>query len=410
MNTVHSHRSSKTAVQLAQIELRHSEEQFRLLVDGVKDYAIFMLDQAGNVVSWNSGAEQIKGYRADEIIGRHFSCFYARDDIESEKPKRELESAAKDGRFEEEGWRLRKDGSRFRASVVITALRDEFGVLRGFAKVSRDITKRIEAEAAVKARQALEVRAAELKRSTDELQQLAYVAAHDLQEPLRMVISYTQLLARRYQGRLDADADEFLSFAVDGALRMKLLVQGLLAYCRVETTGKDLLETSSAAALELALVKLRAAIEDSGAIVTHGPLPTVTADSVQLAQLFENLVGNAIKYHGVDPPRVHVSAERSRDSEWIFSFRDNGIGIDSQYFGRIFIMYQRLHGQKQISGSGMGLAVCKKIAERHSGRMWVESSLGKGSTFYVALPDGNAEISSDVLAKANANSKPVVLN
>jgi PAS domain S-box-containing protein len=410
MNTVHSHRSSKTAVQLAQIELRHSEEQFRLLVDGVKDYAIFMLDQAGNVVSWNSGAEQIKGYRADEIIGRHFSCFYGHEDIESEKPKRELEIAAKDGRFEEEGWRLRKDGSRFRASVVITALRDEFGVLRGFAKVSRDITKRIEAEAAVKARQALEVRAAELKRSTDELQQLAYVAAHDLQEPLRMVISYTQLLARRYQGRLDADADEFLSFAVDGALRMKLLVQGLLAYCRVETTGKDLLETSSAAALELALVKLRAAIEDSGAIVTHGPLPTVTADSVQLAQLFENLVGNAIKYHGVDPPRVHVSA-KNLDSEWIFSVRDNGIGIDSQYFGRIFVMYQRLHGQKQISGSGMGLAVCKKIAERHSGRMWVESSLGKGSTFCVALPDGKEEISSDVLAKGqHANSGPVVLN
>jgi PAS domain S-box-containing protein len=410
MNTVHSHRSSKTAVQLAQIELRHSEEQFRLLVDGVKDYAIFMLDQAGNVVSWNSGAEQIKGYRADEIIGRHFSCFYGHEDIESEKPKRELEIAAKDGRFEEEGWRLRKDGSRFRASVVITALRDEFGVLRGFAKVSRDITKRIEAEAAVKARQALEVRAAELKRSTDELQQLAYVAAHDLQEPLRMVISYTQLLARRYQGRLDADADEFLSFAVDGALRMKLLVQGLLAYCRVETTGKDLLETSSAAALELALVKLRAAIEDSGAIVTHGPLPTVTADSVQLAQLFENLVGNAIKYHGVDPPRVHVSA-KNLDSEWIFSVRDNGIGIDSQYFGRIFVMYQRLHGQKQISGSGMGLAVCKKIAERHSGRMWVESSLGKGSTFCVALPDGKEEISSDVLAKGqHANSRPVVLN
>jgi PAS domain S-box-containing protein len=410
MNTVHSHRSSKTAVQLAQIELRHSEEQFRLLVDGVKDYAIFMLDQAGNVVSWNSGAEQIKGYRADEIIGRHFSCFYARDDIESEKPKRELESAAKDGRFEEEGWRLRKDGSRFWASVVITALRDEFGVLRGFAKVSRDITKRIEAEAAEKARQALEVRAAELKRSTDELQQLAYVAAHDLQEPLRMVISYTQLLARRYQGRLDADADEFLSFAVDGALRMKLLVQGLLAYCRVETTGKDLIETSSAAALARALVKLRAAIEDSGAIVTHGPLPTVTADSVQLAQLFENLVGNAIKYHGVDPPRVHVSA-KNLDSEWIFSVRDNGIGIDSQYFGRIFVMYQRLHGQKQISGSGMGLAVCKKIAERHSGRMWVESSLGKGSTFCVALPDGKEEISSDVLAKGqHANSRPVVLN
>jgi PAS domain S-box-containing protein len=372
-----------------------------------------MLDQAGNVVSWNTGAEQIKGYRAEEILGRHFSCFYPREDIESEKPERELVSAAKDGRFEEEGWRLRKDGSRFWASVVITALRDKSGVLRGFAKVSRDITKRVEAEVAEKKREALERRAEELKRSSDELQQFAYVAAHDLQEPLRMVISYTQLLARRYKGRLDADADEFVSFAVDGGHRMQLLVQGLLAYCHVGTKGKDLRETSSGAALEEALVKLRGAIEDSGGVVTHDPMPTITADSVQLVQLFQNLVGNAIKYHGVDPPRVHVSAKRNRDSEWIFSIHDNGIGIDSQYFERIFVMYQRLHGQnrKEISGIGIGLALCKKIAERHGGRVWVESALGNGSTFYVALPDGEVKTALDASGSGQlACSDPVVLN
>ena len=413
MNSVHLQHSAKTAIQRAQNELRHSEEQFRLLVDGVKDYAIFMLDQAGNVVSWNSGAEQIKGYLADEILGRHFSCFYPGEDIVSEKPERELASAVKDGRFEEEGWRLRKDGSRFWASVVITALRDESGILCGFAKVSRDITERVEAEVAEKKREALERRAVELKRSSDELQQFAYVAAHDLQEPLRMVTSYTQLLARRYKGRLDADADEFVSFAVDGAHRMQLLVQGLLAYCHVETKGKDLRETSSGAALEEALVKLRGAIEDSGGVVTHDPLPTVTADSVQIVQLFQNLLGNAIKYHGVDPPRVHVSAKRNRDCEWIFSIRDNGIGIDSQYFERIFVMYQRLHGQsrKEISGIGIGLAVCKKIAERHGGRVWVESALGNGSTFYVALPDGEAKMALDVSGSGQlACSDPVVLN
>jgi PAS domain S-box-containing protein len=411
MNSVHLNHTAKTAIQLAQKELRHSEEQFRLLVDGVKDYAIFMLDRTGIVVSWNTGAEQIKGYRADEIIGRHFSCFYPREDIECEKPERELESATKDGRFEEEGWRLRKDGSRFWASVVITALRDEAGVLRGFAKVSRDITKRIEAEAAERKRQALELRAAELKRSSDELRQLAYVAAHDLQEPLRMVTSYTQLLARRYKGRLDADADDFLAFAVDGALRMKLLVQGLLAYCRVETTGQDLLETSSAAALEQALVRLQGPIEDSGGIVSHDPLPTVTADSDQLAQLFQNLVENAIKYHGVDAPRVHVSAKRYSDSEWVFSVRDNGIGIDSQYLEKIFVMYQRLHRQKEIPGTGMGLTVCKKIAERHRGRIWVESSLGNGSTFYVVLPDGETKLALDVLGSdRQENFAPAVLN
>lgn len=402
---------AQTAIRRAQKELHHSEEQFRLLVDGVKDYAIFMLDKAGSVVTWNTGAEQIKGYRADEILGHHFSCFYTPEDIESEKPERELESAAKVGRYEEEGWRLRKDGSRFWASVVITALRDESGNLRGFAKVSRDITQRIEAEAAEKKRKALERSAAELKRSSDELQQFSYIAAHDLQEPLRMVVSYTQLLAKRYKGQLDADADEFLFYAVDGAHRMQLLIQGLLAYCRVETTGKDLLETPSAAALEWALVKLQGPIEDSGGVVTHDPLPTVIADSGQLTQLFENLVGNAIKYHGVDPPRVHVSAKRYSDSEWIFSVRDNGIGIDSQYFEKIFVMYQRLHGRKEISGTGVGLTVCKKIAERHGGRIWVESSLGNGSTFYLVLPGGEAKISLDVLERdQQAKSGPVVLN
>jgi len=194
---------------------------------------------------------------------------------------------------------------------------------------------------------------------------------------------------------------------------MQLLIQGLLAYCRVETTGKDLLETSSQAALEWALVKLQGAIEDSGGVVTHDPLPTVTADSSQLAQLFENLVGNAIKYHGVDPPRVHVSAKRNRDSEWIFSIHDNGIGIDSQYFERIFVMYQRLHGQnrKEISGIGIGLALCKKIAERHGGRVWVESALGNGSTFYVALPDGEVKTALDASGSGQlACSDPVVLN
>ena len=377
--------SKKPALQQSLKESRRTEELFRLLVDGVKDYAIFMLDQTGNVISWNTGAERIKGYHADEIIGRHFSCFYPREDIESGKPAWELESAAADGQFEEEGWRLRKDGSRFWASVVITAMRDASGKLRGFAKVSRDITSRKEAEAAEKKREALERKAVELKRSSDELQQFSYIAAHDLQEPLRMVVSYTQLLSRRYKGRLDREADEFISFAADGADRMQLLIRGLLAYCHVEAKGKDLVETSSAAALERALANLAGAIEKAGAIVTRDPLPVITADASQLVQVFQNLVENAIKYCGVDPPRVQISATKNDDSEWIFSVRDNGIGIDSRHFERIFVMYKRLHGRDELPGAGIGLSVCKKIAERHSGRMWVESSPGTGSTFYIAL-------------------------
>jgi len=235
--------------------------------------------------------------------------------------------------------------------------------------------------------QELARRAQELARSNAELEQFAYVASHDLQEPLRMVASYTQLLGQRYKGRLDSDADEFIAYAVDGAHRMQLLIGDLLAYCRVGTTGKELCETSSEAALEQALLNLQGAIQESSGVVTHDPLPTVVADGSQLVQLFQNVVGNAIKYRSAELPRVHVSAKKNGGNEWIFSMRDNGLGIEPKYFGKIFVMFQRLHGREEFSGTGIGLTVCKKIAERHGGRMWVESEPGKGSTFYVALPE-----------------------
>ena len=498
----------------AEEALRAGEEQFRLLTNGVKDYAIFMLDTAGRIVTWNAGAERIKGYRAEEILNRHFSAFYPREDIESGKPAKVLERAAVDGRVEDEGWRIRKDGSRFWANVVISALRDESGNLRGFAKVSRDdtarkdaedalsaseerlrltieaaemgtwfwdiqtdevscsekfralcgltsndkldyqacvamahpddkerihqavketlelgvpfrveyrviwpdssvhwltgkgrahhnsdgvavhmqgivvdITARKQAQEALKDQEALERRATELTRSNEDLQQFAYIAAHDLQEPLRMVASYTQLLSRRYTGKLDSDADEFIAYAVDGAHRMQLLIEDLLAYCRVGTSGKAPQEISSTTALEQALLNLRGAIEESGGVVTHDPLPNVIVDGAQLVQLFQNVVGNALKYRSAEPPRVHVSAKKNHAGEWIFSMQDNGLGIDPQYFKKIFVMFQRLHGREEFSGTGIGLTLCKKIAERHGGRMWVESNPGKGSTFYLALPE-----------------------
>ena len=200
-----------------------------------------------------------------------------------------------------------------------------------------------------------------------------------------MVASYTQLLSRRYKGKLDSDADEFIGFAVDGANRMQRLIRDLLAYSRVGTKAAELRDTSSEDALDQALLNLRGAIEDSGAVVTHDTLPAVLADEIQLVQLFQNLVGNAIKYQSPGVPRVHVSSAKHGTTNWLFSVRDNGLGIESKYFEKIFGMFQRLHKREEFSGTGIGLAICKKIVERHGGHISVESRLGQGSTFRFGL-------------------------
>lgn len=242
-----------------------------------------------------------------------------------------------------------------------------------------DITQRKQAEEQLK--QAL----AELERSNAELQQFAYVASHDLQEPLRMVASYTQLLARRYKGKLDADADDFIAYAVDGANRMQRLINDLLTYSRVGTRGQPLALTEVETALDTALANLEMAVTENQAVVSHDPLPKVLADETQLSQLFQNLIGNALKFRSAEPPTVHVSTER-RDHEWLFSVRDNGIGLEPQYAERIFVIFQRLHRPGDYPGTGIGLAICKRIVERHGGRIWVESQPDQGATFYFTLP------------------------
>ena len=234
-------------------------------------------------------------------------------------------------------------------------------------------------------------KAQELARSNAELEQFAYVASHDLQEPLRMVSSYTQLIMRRYSDRLDGDAREFMEFIVDGSARMKRLIEDLLAYSRVGTHGKELKPIDCETVLEKALVNLRGTIEDNGAVVTHDPLPTADADNSQLVQLFQNLIGNAIKFRGAAPPAVHVSAEERADV-WVFIVRDNGIGIEPQYFERIFMVFQRLHGKAEYPGTGIGLAICKKVVDRHGGRIWVESQPGQGSKFCFALPKNGGQV------------------
>jgi light-regulated signal transduction histidine kinase (bacteriophytochrome) len=245
---------------------------------------------------------------------------------------------------------------------------------------------RLQAEAALReANDALERQAQELMRSNAELQQFAYVASHDLQEPLRMISSYTQLLLRRYGDRFDSEAREFMDFVIDGATRMKQLIEDILVYSRVGTRTREFRRTPSESALAKALVNLRASIEDCGAAVTHGMLPEVEADEAQLVQLFQNLIGNALKFRGAEPPRIDVTAAAVPDA-WEFTVRDNGIGIESQYFERIFMVFQRLHSKGEYPGTGIGLAICKKVVDRHGGRIRVESRLGEGSAFFFTLP------------------------
>jgi light-regulated signal transduction histidine kinase (bacteriophytochrome) len=256
----------------------------------------------------------------------------------------------------------------------------------------RDISERNRAELQIRQLNAsLEARVLErteeLARSNEELQQFAYIASHDLQEPLRTVSIYAQLLARRYRGQLQGDADQFIDFIVESAGRMERLVHDLLDFSRVDARGADFFSpTSCDDALDDAVRNIRSLIEESGAVITReGPLPRVIGDSVQLIRLFQNLLVNSIRYRSAEPPRVQIAAHHA-GKEWLFSVRDNGIGIDPQYAEKVFGIFKCLQPRDKASGSGMGLAICRKIVSRHEGRIWVESELNKGATFYITLP------------------------
>jgi PAS domain S-box-containing protein len=365
----------------AETHLSQMEGRYRGLLEAAPD-AMVVVNQSGEIVLLNVQAEKQFGYRRDELLGQKVTNIiptgFAERLIADDQRSAEDASAQQIGAGIELIAR-RKDGSEFPIELMLSPLQNADGVL--VTAAIRDISVR--KQAAVVLLQKVD----ELKRSNEELGQFAYIASHDLQEPLRMVASYTQLLSRRYKGKLDADADEFIAFAVDGARRMQRLIQDLLTYSRVGTKGRDLRPASSEDAFQQALVNLRSSIERSGAQVTHDPLPAVMADEMQLTQLFQNLVGNAIKYQKSGVPRVHVSVSSvmNGSKKWAFAVKDNGIGIDPQYFERIFGMFQRLHKREEFAGTGIGLAICKKIVERHGGSISVESELGHGSTFRFAL-------------------------
>ncbi len=518
------HPHIETANSLDQIELR-----FRLLVSAVKDYAIFMLDSNGYVRTWNDGAQNIKGYQAHEIIGKHFSVFYPEEDIRAGKPIRELQIAASEGVYKEEGERLRKDGTRFFANVTLTALYDADGKLQGFGKVTRDITEKRRTEEALKAlTHSLEQRVrqatlelvlkeaqltliahslpvliayidhnqlyrfnnetyekwfgkpakeylgkavrevvgekayavlrphlerslqdgvtadfetfldyprssrwvhcmyvpdraedgtvrgvvaliddittrkrheeelkqhseslaranAELIASNTELSQFAHVSSHDLKEPLRMVKAYTQLLAQRFDGKLEAEDQQYMAFITEGAARMEALINDLLAYAAVGKVEHSFERVDLNALVDDVVHDLSATIREKNATVSFEKLPTIYGSRNELVQVFQNLIGNGIKFNTSPRPEVRVGV-KSENGNWVVSITDNGIGLDPAFASQIFVIFQRLHSRSEYPGTGIGLAICKKVIERHGGKIWVESAPGTGSRFLFTLP------------------------
>jgi PAS domain S-box-containing protein len=339
---------------------------------------IARVGQSGHYIAVNGAYASLLGYHPDEMLGMHWTRVVPPDAQAAAQTAYEEMTARGKVRFETRG--LRKDGTTFHEEVVIIKNVTRDGRQRGHHCFARDITHRKEAEAALAAR------AEELARSNADLEQFAYVASHDLQEPLRMVASYVQLLARRYRGQLDPDADTFISYAVDGVTRMRGLITGLLEYARAGAPRREPAFAAAGEALDGALADLQPLIAQSGCVVTRADLPEVPVERSQLTQLFTNLVGNALKFREpTRAPRIHVDATPD-GARWLFSVEDNGIGIGEEYRERIFAIFQRLHDRDSYPGTGIGLAICKKIVERHGGRIWNEPAPGGGTTFRFTLP------------------------
>jgi PAS domain S-box-containing protein len=359
---------------------RSNEELLELTYD-----AIMVRNLAdGTIRYWNKGAQDLYGFTPEEAIGRTSHELLktqfptALEEIEKQAPaighwEGELIQTTKDNRklTVASRWRFKADDEGHLSSILET-----------------DITDRKRNEETIL--RAKEEKLVELERSNEELQQFAYVCSHDLQEPLRVVSNFSQLLGNRYKGKLDDKADQFIEFIVDGSKRMQNLINDLLIFSRVQSKGQELSDIDCRTAVDMARANLQMAIEETGATVNCDPLPTIKGDTSQLMQLFQNLVGNALKFRSAESPKINISADKRGDA-WQFAVSDNGLGLDMQFAERIFVIFQRLHTKEKFPGSGLGLAVCRKIVQRHGGRIWVESELGKGTTFYFTMPMMKAE-------------------
>ena len=355
----------------AEAARRLAEERMQAIIDNAPA-VIFMKGLDGRYLMINQKWADLFHITREEVVGKSDDEIFPPEMARAfQENDRQVAVAGGPMQFEEIA--PHDDGPHTYVSVKFP-FRDGAGQVSAVCGIATDITdrKRIEEE---------------LVRSNEDLEQFAYIASHDLKEPLRMVSSFLQLLERRYAGKLDAEAHRFIGFAVDGAARMRRLIEDLLEYSRVGTHGNPLVPTDSAKVLRTVCESLQLAVAESGASITHEEsMPVVLADETQLAQVFQNLIANAIKFRGAGPPRIHVGAQRE-GGRWTFSVSDNGIGIDTKFFERVFVIFQRLHSREKYEGTGMGLAICKKIVERHGGRIWVESNAGGGSVFHFTLAD-----------------------
>jgi PAS domain S-box-containing protein len=379
-----------TEKKIAEDHLRMSEERYHQMISEVQDYAIILLNTDGIIENWNAGAEKIKGYKSEEVIGKRFSIFYTEEDLKSNLPDKLLRIAAEEGRATQEGWRVRKDGSRFWGIIVITALHDKEHKIIGFSKVTRDLTEKKLAE------DKLLSYTAELELQNSELEQFAYVASHDLQEPLRKIQTFSELIQENFQD--EALVKKYFEKLNSSAKRMGLLVKSLLNYSRLSKGNSQQTTVNLNDLVADVRQDFELLIEEKNALIISENLPSVTGSYTQLGQLFANLISNSLKFSERDPEirisSVIVSKEDipnpsvplSHNTYLNLIFTDNGIGFEQQYDKIIFSLFQRLHGRQDYAGTGIGLALCKKIAENHHGFITAASELGKGAKFNVYLP------------------------
>jgi PAS domain S-box-containing protein len=370
-------------------DLRLSEERFRLLVDGVKEYAILMLDPEGNVLSWNAGAERLIGYRAEEILGLHISRFYPEEGA-TPSAEEALAVAAREGHFREEGWRVRMDGSRFWADVTLTALRDRGGALRGFAKITHDMTERRAADEEIRTlnaelEQRVRQRTAELAQALKELEAFSYSVSHDLRAPLRAIDGFSQALVGHGADRLDEQGRHYLDRIRAGARRMSELIDDLLLLARVSRSDlrRAPLDVGQLAASTAAELRRRDPGRDVELRIAEGM--NATGDRRLLTIALENLIGNAWKFTSrLARARIEVGCE-VQGGETVYFVRDDGAGFDMAYADKLFGAFQRLHEASEFEGTGIGLATAQRVIARHGGRIWAEGRPGQGATFFFTL-------------------------